>query len=219
MKKVLIVGAGGFGREVHSWFDAWRLAERGRSDQYRFAGFLDRDPKALANVAIDVPILGDPATYLPQADEVFVCGLGLPRPKMICCRGLQERGAIFLTVVHPTAVIGPRCSFGIGCVICPYVVVTCDVQVGDFAVLNLHATIGHDARLGNGVTLSGHADVTGHVTLGDEVFLSSHASVIPGVKVPDRVMVGAGSVVVRASDSDVTMFGVPATPLPSFRTK
>jgi sugar O-acyltransferase (sialic acid O-acetyltransferase NeuD family) len=217
MKRVLIVGAGGFGREVHTWFEEWRLADPARQGGYLFAGFLDRDPQALAGLAIDAPILGDPATYQPTEADVFICGLGLPKPKMICCRGLQVRGAVFLTIVHPTAIIGPRCTFGVGCVVCPYVVVTCDVQVGDFAVLNLHATIGHDARLGHGVTLSGHADVTGHVTLGDEVFLSSHASVIPGVKVPDRVLVGAGSVVVRADDSDVTMFGVPATPLPTFR--
>ena len=219
MKRVLIVGAGGFAREVHAWFEAWQMAEASRCDDYRFAGFLDRNPKALEGVVIDAEILGDPATYQPQADEVFVCGLGLPQPKMLCCRGLQRRGAVFLTIVHPTALVGPRCSLGTGCVVCPYVVVTCDVRIGDFAVLNAHSTIGHDARLGHGVTLSGHADVTGHVTLGDEVFLSSHASVIPGVTVPDRVMVGAGSVVVRASESDVTLFGVPAVSIPTFRSK
>lgn len=217
MKRVIIVGAGGFGREVLGWFTDWRNAQAFRQEEFGFAGFLDRNAEALTGSGLDAPILGDPGTYQPQPDEVFVCGLGLPRPRMLCCRGLQARGADFLTVIHPSAMVGARSSFGVGCILCPYVVVTCDVQVGDFAVLNLHATVGHDARLGHGVTLSDHADVTGHVVLGDEVFLASHASVIPGVHVPDRVLVGAGSVVVRASESDVTMFGVPAMPIPSIR--
>jgi acetyltransferase-like isoleucine patch superfamily enzyme len=55
-----------------------------------------------------------------------------------------------------------------------------------------------------------HADVTGRVTVGESVTIGSHASLLPGVKVGDRAIIGAGSVVNRDVEPDVTVVGVPA---------
>lgn len=206
MRRLLIVGAGGFGREVRGW-----VAQAGGAlVECDKIAFLDKNPAALDGYSVDDPIIGDPAMYAPQEGDLFICAVGDPATKLLLCRQLVARGARFVTLLHPSAVVGPRCSVGTGCIICPQVVLTADVTLGDFVTVNVCATIGHDARVGQGCTISGHSDVTGFAVLGEGVFLGSHASVLPGAKVEDYAVVGAGSVVIRRVPRYSTVVGVPA---------
>lgn len=206
MKRLLIIGAGGFGREVFAWAQAQANAQRG----WRVHGFLDANPQALAGTGVEAPILGDPANYTPQAEDCFVGAIGDSATRLRLAEDLRERGARFVNVIHPAAVVGPACRLGVGCVLCPGAVISTNVTLGNHVVLNMGATVGHDAALGDGCTLSPHADVTGCVRLGRGVLLGSHASVLPGVAVGDFAVVGAGSVAVRAVPPRVTVMGVPA---------
>ena len=212
MKKIIIVGAGGLGREVLAW-----LLDILKSDSiYTFTGFLDANINALEPFNCSYSILGDPGDYIPRQDELFICALGSPKAKKKVCSLLRERGAQFFSLIHPSAVVGPRCSLGEGVVICPGAVLTTDITLGEFTLVNAQATIGHDAHIGPWSTISGHADVTGFAKLGEGVFLGSHASVLPRVQVGDYAIVGAGSVAVRRVKPNSTVFGVPAKQLTGF---
>lgn len=209
IKRLLIVGAGGFGREVYTWAGhaACEAADWG------VAGFLDSNPAALDGFELECPILADPRGYLPRSDEVLICAIGDPATRLQLCRDLKARGARFVNLIHPTAVLGNRVRLGEGTILCPYSVVTTNVSLGDYVVLNLHATVGHDAVLGDGCTLSCHCDVTGGARLGEGVLLGSRASVLPGATVGDYAKVGAGSVVLRTVHAYTTVMGVPAKTL------
>jgi sugar O-acyltransferase (sialic acid O-acetyltransferase NeuD family) len=207
MRRLLIVGAGNFGREVLAW------ATDIRSSEWEIGGFLDSRSNILDGYDIPLPILGDPLTFEFSAADRVVCALGDPGFKLRYCRDLERRGAAFETLIHPTAIVGPRCVIGAGGVLCPRAILTCDVRIGKFVTLNIVAAAGHDALLGDGCTLSGHALVGGHAKLGEGVFLGSHAVVAPRVKVGDYGRIGAGSAAVRDVPEGVTVFGVPATEL------
>ncbi len=205
MKKLHIVGAGGFGRELHAW--ARQHPDHGQA--WSIAGFLDDNPAALAGFGDFAPVR--PLTgHRPAADEVFLCGLGLPPQKEQLVPPLLAAGARFLTFVHPRALVGERVRLGVGVVLCPGAIVSADVELGDFAMVNLHATIGHDARLGAWCTLSAHGDVTGRVQVADGVFMGSRVSIIPGRKVGARAVLGAGAVVIADVPAGVTVVGNPA---------
>lgn len=204
--RVLIVGAGGFGREIFAWLaDA---IEDGL--EVEFGGFLDGNPDALGQNSAIGTVLGAPETFRVSRHDRFLMGIGTPRRKLPLARRMESAGARFLTLVHPNARIGPRSTLGRGSVLCPGAIVTTDVTIGEFCMLNVAATVGHDAVLGAGCTLSGHSDVTGHAMLGEGVFLGSHAVILPGVEVGAWATVGAGSVAVRRVESNSTVFGVPA---------
>ena len=206
MTRIIIVGAGGFGREILSWSkDAFKLKK-----DFEIVGFLDADSQALRGYECNLPVLGDPSEYQPGCDDRFVCALGQPKVKLKVCKDLKVKGGQFLTMVHPSAVVGDRCILGEGCVLCPGAVVTTDVTLGDFVTINAQATVGHDAVVGDGSTLSGHADVTGFAQLGEGVFLGSHACVLPKAKVGSFAIVGAGTVVLCNVKPNSTVFGVPA---------
>lgn len=208
MKKLFIIGAGGFGRELHGW--ARQHPDCGT--RWELAGFLDDNTEALrafGDFAPVIPLRGHRAS----ADALYLNGLALPEVKRALLPPLLAAGAEFLTFVHPTAKVGERVSFGRGVVLCPGAIVTADVSLGDFVVLNLRATVGHDAVVGAWTTASAHCDITGFVQVGEGVFLGSRASVIPGRHVGAGAKVGAGAVVFANVPPGVTVIGNPARPL------
>jgi sugar O-acyltransferase (sialic acid O-acetyltransferase NeuD family) len=206
MKKLIIVGAGGFGREVYNW----ALADADCEEEWEIAGFLDDNLAALDNFDYPAKIIGTIADHKPSVDELFICAIGSPAIKRAVCESLLERSAEFVSLIHPYAVVGLNVNIGKGVVLCPNAVITCDVSIGDFVVVNCHSSIGHDVRVGDWTTLSGHCDVTGQVELGEMVFLGSGARILPLKKVGDRATVGAGSVVIRHVPAGTKVFGNPA---------
>ena len=205
-KNLFIVGAGGFGREVYGVAQAVSAI---RSD-WGIAGFLDADAQALQKYQYPVKVLGDPASYQPLAGDCFVCAIGDPVTKLKVCEALKARGAEFITLIHPNALVGHNCVVGEGCILCAGAILTADVTLGSFVTINAHSGAGHDAVIGDGCTLSAHVDITGGVQLGKGVFLGSHASVLPKMKVGDFAKIGAGSLVVRSVPARAVVFGVPA---------
>lgn len=204
MKRCLVVGAGGFGREVVSW--ALDLEQT----EWRMAGLLDSNPRALDGKDFPYPVLGDPDTWTPGDDEVFLCGLGIPEVRMRVCEGLRARGARFLTLIHPSAVVGIRAEAGEGCVVAPQAVVSVNTTLERFVVVNVAAYIGHDVRIGEGTLISGHCDIMGYVSIGRGCLIGGSACVLAGKTVGDHAVVGAGAVAVHDVPAGTTVAGVPA---------
>jgi len=204
MKKLWIVGAGGFGREMFAW--ARQHPDCGHA--WELAGFLDDNPEALrpfGDFARIAPLTG----HAVSADALYLCGLGLPPVKERLLQPLLAAGARFLTFIHPRAVVGERVQLGHGVVLCPGAVVSADISLGDFVMLNLHATVGHDASIGDWSTLSAHCDVTGRVKVADRVFMGSRVTIIPDKTVGSRAVLGAGAVVINHVPPGVTVVGNP----------
>ena len=204
MKRCLVVGAGGFGREAL----AWALATN--PSDWRVEGYLDSNPAALEGKNTTLAVLGDPGSWVPAHDEVFISGIGDPAARLRLCGGLVERGATFLTVVHPTAIVLPSAVLGTGCVLAPHAVISTDTILGDFVVVNIGATMGHDSQAGACVTLSPHCDVMGYARVERGCFLGGHACILPSVTVGEFSIVGAGSVVTHKVAPRTTVMGVPA---------
>jgi len=205
MKKLLIIGAGGFGRELYAW--ASQHPDCGR--HWQLAGFLDDNAEALKPFGAFAPV-SPLSGHRPSVDNLYLVGLGMPGLKEKLVAPLVAAGAEFLTFVHPSVLLGERVKLGRGVVVCPGAILSVDINVGEFAMVNLNCTIGHDASLGPWTSLSAQCDITGHVRVADRVFLGSRASIIPGKKVGSRSVVGAGAVVVTDIPADVTVVGIPA---------
>jgi sugar O-acyltransferase (sialic acid O-acetyltransferase NeuD family) len=205
MKNLYIVGAGGFGREIHSWI---KLHPEYNKD-WAVAGFLDDNPAALSlfgNFAMVKALAG----HQVSESNVYLCALGLPPIKYKCLAPLIEQKAEFISFIHPSATIGERVKFGKGVVICPGASISVDISIGDFSMIGPNTTIGHDGTIGAWCTLCAQCDVTGRVTIGDRVFLGSRVSIIPSKKVGSKSILGAGSVVISDVPEGVTVVGNPA---------
>jgi sugar O-acyltransferase (sialic acid O-acetyltransferase NeuD family) len=206
LPQLVIVGAGGFGREMLAWARQSVQFER----EWTIKGFIDDNLEALNGKNPLAPLLGTVKDYQPATDEVFVCAMGIPRVKRACSELLMQRGARFTQLLHRTAVLGDNVELAAGVVLCPYSVVSGNNRLGVGVAVNLHSSIDHDACVGAWSQVNCHCDVTGAVQIGREVFLGSSVSIIPGVKVGDGAYLGAGAVVLRDVPPGATVFGVPA---------
>ena len=130
MKRLVILGAGGYGRTVAD------LAAQ--SGQFAPIVFLD-DHSAAADVA------GQCADYLEylNADTVFYPALGDNKARLDWLRRLAEQGCALLTLVHPTAYVSPL----------PHAVVNTGVKVGKGCIVNCGAIVDHGCVIEDGVHL------------------------------------------------------------------
>lgn len=205
MNRIIIIGAGGLGREVLSW------ARQSRTP-CEIKGFLDDNPRALDGFSKTVPILGSVSEYQPESEDRFVCAIGRVDLKRHCIGRIKARGGLFASVIHETAVVGEGAVLGEGVILCPHSVVSADARLGDFVTVNLHSTVAHDAVVSTWSQLHCHVDVTGGVFLGEGVTMGSHSSVLPRLHVGNNAVVGAGSVVMSDVPAWTTVFGAPARP-------
>lgn len=209
LKRLLIVGAGGFGRELLQW--ALEHPDHGR--RWAIGGFLDDNLSALGNHSCKFGVVDRISTYQPGPDDIFLLAVGYPKVKKRCVSVLESRGAEFISLIHPQAKLGSNVSLGKGCIVCPFSVLSTHIQVGDYCAFYYHSAIGHDVTIGSWSQISAFADLTGGVTAGESLFMGTHASVLPGVTVGNEVTVGAGSVVFKDVPGGKTMFGNPARPV------
>jgi sugar O-acyltransferase (sialic acid O-acetyltransferase NeuD family) len=208
-RRLLIVGAGGFGREVLQWaHDAWP------DNASQIAGFLSDDSRRLEGFSTGLEILGPPEAYEKLPGDYLLLAIGVAYVRRMVAEGLNSRGADFVTLVHPTAVVADSACVGRGAIICPGAIVSESAAVGACVLVNYHASLGHDSTAGDFAVLSPYATLGGGAAIGDDVFLGLHASVGPGRTVGARSKVSANSCVLSDTPPDSIIYGVPGRIVP-----
>ena len=204
MKDLIIVGAGGFGREVYYLAKAINAV----APRWNIKGFINDIPVDLKSVKIDLPILGTIKDWNPGGDEVFAMGISSPAGKEKVATILKSKGAKFETLIAPHAFVCPTASIGEGCVVSyPTTVGDC-AKIGSF--VNMHGTmVGQDAEIGDYSTTTGYANVT-TAKIGKRVFIGSHAVILNGRKIGDDAFVCAGSIVFGNVKPGIKVMGNPA---------
>jgi sugar O-acyltransferase (sialic acid O-acetyltransferase NeuD family) len=170
------------------------------------AGFLSADP---APIGLGPQIVGDPDAYLPRPGDAFLLAIGIPGVRRRVAESLQARGAEFLTLIHPTAIVASTATIGAGSILCPHAIVSDAAALGACVLMNYHSSLGHDAVAGDYTVLSPYAALGGHARVAEDVFLGMHASVGPGRTVGARSKVSAGSAALSDASADCIVWGVP----------
>lgn len=204
-RRLVVVGGGGFGREVIQFG-----RDLHRAGGPPVGGYLDDGGDVLARLGYDVPWLGGIAEYQPKQGDELVVAIGDAAGKRKVVERLKTRGAEFPPLIHPTALITARTSIGEGAIFGPFTGSGVETVIGRFVSVNSYSGFGHDSRAGDFTTLSAHVDVMGGAALGADVFVGSKACILPGVKIGDGARVGAGAVVYRSVPAGRTVYAPPA---------
>ena len=206
MKNLLIIGARGWGREV---FDiATTCITNGAS--FVVKGFLDDKVDALDEYKNYPPIIGPVESYEIQRDDVFVCALGDVNYKKQYVKLILDKGGTFISLIHPTAILGNNARIGQGCIIGAYANISSDASIGDFVTFSIKAGMGHDSTIGDYSHIGGLCSISGFVTIGESVTVHPSSIIVPHRKIGDNAVIGTGSVVLANVKANTTVFGNPA---------
>lgn len=204
MENLIIVGAGGFGRELAEMLDS-----AFSPTDYRLAGFLAQGETRITADGLDLPVLGDPERYEPQSQDRFLMAIGHMNVRRRVVEALESRGGQFVSFVHPQARIARTAKIGVGCVIYPMAIVSNASHLEAHVHLNYYASVGHDCRVGRYCLLAPYATLNGFVELESEVYLSTHSTVAPGRKIGSRSKLSANSACMHHAGANMMIFGVP----------
>ena len=205
---LVIFGAGGLGREVLLLLQQINASR----PTWDVRGFYDDQAPASSTVA-GLPYLGTSADLNASPTPLAVAlAVGSPVGRAAVVGRLTSPQLSFPILVHPRVVLTSlqRIMLGDGCIIQQGCILTCDITLGRFVLLNLGCTVGHDAVLDDFCSLMPHANVSGAARLETGVYLGTSSTIIQGVSIGANTVVGAGAVVVRDLPANVTAVGVPA---------
>lgn len=205
MKNLIIIGAGGYGREVSEF----AKEACGYGEEFVVKGFIDDTEEPLGRFSGYPPVVGRIVDYVPQSDDVFVCAIGDIMGRKKCTEMIESRGGQFISLVSIYSTLRQGSCIGRGCIIQNVCNISCDCVVGDHVHMQGGDVIGHDTRIGNWCFLHTGVHLGGGALIGEGVHLYPYAIVHPHKRVGDYATVGAGAFVLRNVPAHRTVYGNP----------
>ena len=206
MKNIVIVGAGGVGREtsliiqqINELKITWNLI-----------GFIDDDVNSWGNVINGYPVIGgmDSLEKL-SLDTYVVVAIANYEVKKRIVNKINNRFK-FATIVHPRVWLHDYMTLGEGTIIYEGAILTTNIKVGNHVIISPKCGIGHDSIIKDYVSLLWNVNVSGNDIIEEGVMMGSASTVIQGKRIGKGSTVGAGAVVIDNIDSYSTVVGVPA---------
>ncbi|MCP1299698.1 acetyltransferase [Chryseobacterium sp. S0630] len=209
MKKIAIIGAGGFGREVKMLIDHINQ----KNEQFEIQGFYD--DKHYDHDINGVPYLGK----IEKINEVkeplcIAVAIGDPKTKKKIIQGIHNANIEFPTLIHPSVIIGQDdTKIGNGNIICAGVIITVNIVIENFVILNLSCTVGHDTIIKDYSSFMPTVNISGEVVINEAVYVGTGAKIINLLEIGENTIVGAGAVVYKSLPANCTAVGIPAKPI------
>ncbi|MFC3414173.1 acetyltransferase [Algoriphagus hitonicola] len=204
---MLIIGAGGFAKEV--------LQICHDNEELENLTFYDDVNPYIGEMLFNkFPIiknLDQAKAYLETKDNRFALGLGKPDLRKLLYERFLELGGILTSTISPAATIGNYgTKLGDGCNILSGSVISNSVSIGKGCLVYFNSVITHDCSLGDFVEVSPLVKFLGRVTIKNYCQIGAGSTILPDVIIGENVIIGAGSVVTKDIPDNSLAVGIPA---------
>lgn len=206
MKNLVIIGAGGVGREVSLIVQQINEIE----PTWNMIGFIDDNVDNWGKVINGYSIIGgvDSLDFLTQDHYVVIAIANYEAKKRIVNR-LKGRFK-FATIIHPKVWIHDFMTLGEGSIVYEGVILTANIEIGKHVIISPKCGIGHDSIVKDYVSLLWNVNISGNDLIEEGVMMGSGSTVIQGKTIGQGSTIGAGAVVINDISKYSTAVGVPA---------
>ena len=209
MKDIAIFGAGGLGREVACLINMIN----GQGPTWNLIGFFDDNPALKGTRNAYGEVLGG-CQELNAWSRPLALAIAIGNPQAIkqVTSSIHNSLIDFPNLTAPSTIFLDRASvtFGKGNIICSRCLVSCNVSLGDFNILDGYITIGHDVKMGNCNAVMPSVNISGNVTMGDYNFLGVKSVVLQELRIGNDVRLGAGCLMMQHAKDGLLYVGIPA---------
>lgn len=208
MKKVVVVGAGGFGREVMEIFkDENKIGKK-----WDIVGFIDEDLAIHGKCINGFPVIGGLDWLIENNSKEIGCviAVGNPKTKKLIVDKLKNNEINFVNAIHPSVMMSEYVELGEDVIICAGTILTVNITIGNHVIININSTIGHDAIIKDYCSIMPTVKISGNNQLHKGVYVGTGATLIHQISVGMWTTIGAGAVVVNDIPGNVVAIGVPA---------
>ncbi|QHQ63192.1 transferase [Anaerocolumna sedimenticola] len=207
MKDIVIIGAGGFGKEV-----AQLIKDINKDKKtWNLLGYIDETVEKHGSLINETPVLGsfDWFEKSSRSKVWAVCALGNPRDKYKLIQKTSAYPINYATIIHPDAKINKYSDLGFGCIICCNSFISVNTKIGNHVCINPGCGIGHDTIIEDYTSLYWNVTLSGNVFIHEGCEIGSKAIVIQKKTVGKWSIIGAGAVIIRDLPEYCTAVGVP----------
>ncbi len=207
MRNIAIIGASGHGGMILDCIE--------KEGRFRVMGFLDSFKENGTKIN-GYEILGSEQDLPSLIDKfnlygvVLAIGNNWTRKRVADKIGLIAPDLIFVTVIHPSSIIGKDFKIGQGTVVMPGAIINTNSKLGDFCIVNTNSSLGHDGNMQNFSSIASGVCTGGNLFLGRFSGISLGANVIEDITIGEHSIIGAGSLVVENVKGYLVVFGSPA---------
>ena len=208
MKDIAIYGAGGYGREIACYIR--RINEV--KPTWTLLGFFD-DGRTAGEDTQYGRILGGMETLNQWGTPIaVVIAIATPKTVQAIVSKITNQQVEFPNIIDPSVTFLDRDSvtMGKGNVIGANSLIACNVQMGDFNLLNWYDQLGHEDSMGNFNVVMPNVNISGGVTIGDGNFFGVKSTVLQYQKIGSNTTIGAASVILKDTEDNATYYGNPA---------
>jgi sugar O-acyltransferase (sialic acid O-acetyltransferase NeuD family) len=198
-KKLCIMGTGGFAREILCCF-------RDITGNTENVCFMTNDESQITSDLMGVPVVRE--ADFDELTHDAIIGVAEPAVREKIVDSLPQK-TVYRTLIHPTAVISPWVKIGEGSIITAGCILTCNIQIGSHAQLNLNTTVGHDCVIEDFFTTAPGCQISGNCNFDKRVYLGTAVSVRQGLTITKDTVVGMGGIVVKSIEESGVYAGVP----------
>lgn len=204
MKNIIIVGAGGHGAELDDYI---RFGNRsGKGESYKIIGYLDDNPDNYHRYSFSAPFLGSIRDHEVRTDCEYLIGIANLKYRRSIVEEFLEKGAEFITYIHPESFISESAEIGDGSVVSYHCNIGPNAKIGRFSLVNARASISHDCEIGDFNFIGPNVCFSGFSKVGDENLFGINSATIPKIEVGSRNKIAAGMTLDKNVEDDSTVF-------------
>lgn len=193
MKDILIIGAGGIGRET-----AWIIEEINEvKPTWNLLGYIDENSEIHGKELNGYKVLGglEVLEKLEEKPYVVVAIANCSVKKSIVTK-LGEKYN-FATIIYPTVKVSKFIQIGQGTIIYPGVTLTVNTKIGNHVLISGNCGIGHDTVIGDYSSVLWGSNFSGYDTVGESCFIGVGTKVIQGINISKENKISAGITVLE----------------------